>query len=1471
MAFDNWKYGLILDNVLDAYKNTFRLKYKLTQDEMRFLDMNDPRSINECPVKSDSIFYEKLRTCFSKKLARSDCKTMTQRMLLFFLLGGYSRFAVKPSSNLHYLFYGKSRAADEVEYFAHDLNDWKAIPKEGGGLTLIYIDRNKKEIPPDDALSLVEYISKRTEVIIQDFCGTTAQNAIRKLLHDFAVNCYDAEEAAPQEVVPMDLGFVEMLAEYLGLMARMAEYSQGIGKQPKYLAEGLTWLMVACLLRGTFPADRTEFYDAVDNAHKAADEMGIFGSQEIHGGRKIPYADSVTELYVRLMKKFHNTRDLHPSIRMMTPDLNLFPKSLPAVNNSDRCASEEKGVPISIKDMVQKSWAEHKHLLLVGEGGIGKTVTMLTLPDEDWVGNLLVPALYVPLQSLDIYEGNLTAYIKDNFESDTERLSDLSAERWDEHPHILLLLDGFNEIPIQYRQVAERHIRAWMDRPGLQVITTSRISFFLKDRFLEYRLEPLPETAIRTFLLSSGLNKEGLPGKGDPLWKVINVPLMLAMFVQTDRVREAAVSSDILLDWKESDNAAHIIWDYLQMELYRLVSIDGSDSTLCAAALLAVAPFVCYKMAEDGKFYAEQGYFKDSIRRAVRFFSQNPDMIPGQVRDICDYYDDIRIGEAFDDRYCDFYLSMLSKESALFQKEVTRRKETPGSGRSLEIIYVPAHQNFRDALAAVFISTCMLNSARQKLPFPEEILSTADLYVKNYISEFLTDSELLKIWEYHRISEPENGRVTWILMDIIGRQRNYDYRDLNFSGLDLTETNLHRLLSKRLDICPLPKKAELFTATLLQFKSLVPEGHSSIVTSISFSPDGKIIASGSWDNTVRVWDLAAGGCRILKGHSSIVTSVSFSPDGRLLVSGSWDATVRVWNLESGECRILEGDLGSIASVAFSPDGKMLVSGSSDKTVRVWNLKTDECRVLKGHSSKVTCVSFSPNGKMIASSSVDNTVRVWNLESDECRILKGHSRPVNSVAFSPDSRMLASGSVDNTVQVWDLGDDGCRILEGHSDSVASVAFSPDGRLLASGSWDDTVRVWDLETGNARILEGHSESVASVAFSPDGRVLASGSRDISIRLWNLDNGGCHILEGHSENLLGIYFSPDGRVLAGISADHSVRVWNLNGGVHLVLEGHLGTITSIAFSPDSRLIASGSVDHTVRVWNLECGGCRILEGHSGIVTSVAFSPDGKVLASGSADKTVRIWNNNGSYRILEGHSDAVARVAFSPDGKMIASGSWDDTVRVWNLDSGACRILEGHSGPVTSVLFSPDGRVLASGSRDISIRLWNLVSGRCHVLEGHSGHITSVSFSPDSRMLVSSSLSLDDTIVWNLDSGKHHFLKGHSSTVFSVAFSPDGKMIASGSWDDTVRVWDVDNGEYYILEGHSRHVTSVSFSPDGRMLASRYSDNSVYLWDLERKEPLEQLKIIDNINLIGANLTKAIVPQDDGVLLSECGANV
>jgi len=1430
MAFDNWKYGLILDNVLDAYKNTFRLKYKLTQDEMSFLDMNDPLSINECPVISDSIFYEKLRTCFSKKLARSDCKTMTQRMLLFFLLGGYSRFAVKPSSNLHYLFYGKSRAADEVEYFAHDLNDWKAVPKEGGGLTLIYIDRNKKEIPPDDALSLVEYISKRTEVIIQDFCGTTAQNAIRKLLHDFAVNCYDAEEAAPQEVVPMDLGFVEMLAEYLGLMARMAEYSQGIGKQPKYLAEGLTWLMVACLLRGTFPADRTEFYDAVDNAHKAADEMGIFGSQEIHGGRKMPYADSVTELYVRLMKKFHNTRDLHPSIRMMTPDLSLFPKGLPAVNNSDRCASEEKGVPISIKDMVQKSWAEHKHLLLVGEGGIGKTVTMLTLPDEDWVGNLLVPALYVPLQSLDIYEGNLTAYIKDNFESDTERLSDLSAERWDEHPHILLLLDGFNEIPIQYRQVAERHIRAWMDRPGLQVITTSRISFFLKDRFLEYRLEPLPETAIRTFLLSSGLNKEGLPGKGDPLWKVINVPLMLAMFVQTDRVREAAVSSDILLDWKESDNAAHIIWDYLQMELYRLVSIDGSDSTLCAAALLAVAPFVCYKMAEDGKFYAEQGYFKDSIRRAVRFFSQNPDMIPGQVRDICDYYDDIRIGEAFDDRYCDFYLSMLSKESALFQKEVTRRKETPDSGRSLEIIYVPAHQNFRDALAAVFISTCMLNSARQKLPFPEEILSTADLYVKNYISEFLTDSELLKIWEYHRISEPENGRVTWIMMDVIGRQRDYDFRDINFSGLDLTEINLHRLLSRRLDICPLPKDKDKFSGTKIAINTLSEQSNlSRYITCLDYSNDGRSIACGYNNGVIQIVKIESGETQTLKALSDAINTIAYDPRGNSLAIGSADGTVLLLDINSKEYQVLGCHKKGISCVTYDPKRNRLASISWDGLVLLWDL--DNRQTVEIEKSSGCGISFDPEGNYLVYGSIDGSIRALNLITGDYKNIGSQLGYIKTISFSNDGKRLAVASIyefNNTIKSMDLTNGEVCTLEINS-IVTAMVHDPISDYIAIGSSDGILQLWDTYTNNSVVLGHFQEGAIDIAYNPRGSHIVYCLPDGSVRIWDFNRQKHAILKGVGQGVTSVAYDPRNNCLAGGGMDGTIRIWDLSSKEYTVLKGHLGGISSIVYNPSRNSLASASSDKTIRLWNLSDGTNSVLEGHLGSVYSLAYNSKGDFLISGAEDGKIILWDlYNERHKILEDLQMRVYSIAYDPSRNCVASGALDGKIRLYNFEKNLSQILGYTNGSVTTIAFGLNGKVLMCGTDTGTIEVWDTDSGE-------------------------SSIEKDS-------------LLGH---VHCIAYDPLKKRFATS--DGCVYIWDLVNHYTFPLQNFDKEVISLAFDPRKNRLAAVLQDGTLHIWDFEEAAEISCFRIIPHINLSGANFEAAIISESDKYFYEQAGAKV
>ncbi|PSB24622.1 hypothetical protein [Stenomitos frigidus] len=243
------------------------------------------------------------------------------------------------------------------------------------------------------------------------------------------------------------------------------------------------------------------------------------------------------------------------------------------------------------------------------------------------------------------------------------------------------------------------------------------------------------------------------------------------------------------------------------------------------------------------------------------------------------------------------------------------------------------------------------------------------------------------------------------------------------------------------------------------------EGHSSSVLSVSFSPDGKTLATGSDDNTVKLWDVQAGReLQTLKGHSSSVYSVSFSPDGKTLATGSVDNTVKLWDVQAGrEVQTLKGHSSSVWSVSFSPDGKTLATGSADNTVKLWDVQAGrELQTLKGHSSSVWSVSFSPDGKTLATGSADNTVKLWDVQAGrELQTLKGHSSSVWSVSFSPDGKTLATGSADNTVKLWDVqAGRELQTLKGHSSSVLSVSFSPDGKTLATGSDDNTVKLWNL---------------------------------------------------------------------------------------------------------------------------------------------------------------------------------------------------------------------------------------------------------------------------------------------------------------------------------------------------------------------------------------------------------------------------
>jgi WD40 repeat protein len=284
-------------------------------------------------------------------------------------------------------------------------------------------------------------------------------------------------------------------------------------------------------------------------------------------------------------------------------------------------------------------------------------------------------------------------------------------------------------------------------------------------------------------------------------------------------------------------------------------------------------------------------------------------------------------------------------------------------------------------------------------------------------------------------------------------------------------------------------------------------GHTDWVNSVSFSPDGRLLASGSRDKTIKLWRVSDGALvRTLTGHTDMVWSVSFSPDGSLLASGSGDCTIKLWRVSDGALvRTLTGHTDWVNSVSFSPDGRLLASGSEDCTIKLWRVSDGALvRTLTGHTNPVWSVSFSPDGSLLASGSWDNTIKLWRVSDGALvRTLTGHTDWVNSVSFSPDGRLLASGSEDGTIKLWRVSDGSLvRTLTGHKSVVLSVPFSPDGRLLASGSGDCTIKLWRVSDGAlVRTLEGHTLGVWSVSFSPDGRLLASGSGDETIKLWQV----------------------------------------------------------------------------------------------------------------------------------------------------------------------------------------------------------------------------------------------------------------------------------------------------------------------------------------------------------------------------------
>jgi WD40 repeat protein len=580
--------------------------------------------------------------------------------------------------------------------------------------------------------------------------------------------------------------------------------------------------------------------------------------------------------------------------------------------------------------------------------------------------------------------------------------------------------------------------------------------------------------------------------------------------------------------------------------------------------------------------------------------------------------------------------------------------------------------------------------------------------------------------------------------------------------------------------------------------------HGAEIAALAFSPDGKCIATGGLDKTVRIWDTKTGqpiGSPLL--HEEAIQRVAFRGDGKRLVVATVTPVVYTWDTTT---RKLAGEplknatwAAGMRGVSLSPDGSHMLVLSTGQTSRLWETESGKAAgvPLQLKDFQDAIAAFSPDGSKVIFNSLALPSRVQVQEALTARAVGKaimHPAYVEVVALSPDARWAVVGGQDQTARIWDLikGEALSPPLR-HREVVCSGAFSPDGRSVCTSSMDE-VRLWEAPNGRP-IGPPLWSGAESVVFSPDGSCIAAGGLDGIARLWRV---GRRQPEGeplqHPLTLLAVAFSPDGRRAATACWDGNFLEWDLANrqpvGKSVHKDQAIGMV--VTYSPDGRRILTADWQGTTQQWDAvtrQPVGKALR--HQGPILDAAYSLDGSKIVTGSGDNTAQLWDAQTGKPLGSPlrHSGGVHSVAFHPDGTHLLTGCRDKTARVWDL-----RTLQPigpplvHPSWVFDAVFSPNGGLILTTTKDGLAQLWDAATGQ-----------------PIGEPM------------------------RHPATIRRAAFSPDGRRVVTASHDGTARIWDVATRRSLgpPLE-HPGAVKAVAFSPDGRRILTGDATGKAWLWD-------------------------------------------
>lgn len=1151
--------------------------------------------------------------------------------------------------------------------------------------------------------------------------------------------------------------------------------------------------------------------------------------------------------------------------------------------------SNQEDIPL-IKTLDLLWGMEVWHSVIVGEGGMGKTVSLIRLwekciksSEEDTP----IP-IYIALNEyneVDVKDSRhfiINTIMKDYF-SKLDVTNQACDNLWElmkapinngktHRPSVILLLDGFNEISRDKSELLNELNNIIEKARGTQIIITSR--FDMRDTLKNPNINIIKLKELSREQISRQCQKYlHIAEPSGKLLETVKNPMMLTIYLSTCSIVERNRDNRYYEFLYDIQSQGEMLWNYIESMTYKH-SENISKGYYYRFVLKHLLPYLGWRMEQEGKYFITHREFITAVNDACKYFNSNS--FYDTFTFFIDYSDRLNL-EKLDENGERARFAKLRKVLTEELVMIVAERET----------YRFLHQNFRDYFAAVHIlneiRTCLLGNQLLKdlviknMPISHYVgrymgeiegehknVPIKDPTNQCYTIEHYKDTLLTRLPDKCReIYDRSMGHTVWNILEIWKNVRG-ELTGADLSCLDLSDVLLNTVRCSRTYADK--TLAVNFDGSIIDEINILPQGHSDHVNYAVYSPDGSRILSASDDNTIKEWDARTGKhIRTYIGHSMSVNTAVYNPAGNCILSASSDGSIKEWDILTGSCiRAYGKNTDKVSSATYNHDGSRIIAAISEDIIREWDVWSGECIRTYGKKPQ----SSISDSFRIVKDIQENTIRERNIQQSWERIWAYNemlsSFFVSKQTYNPDGSRIIAASWENTIKEWNVqSGEYIRTCYEHSENVWNVIYSPDGSHIAASASDNSIREWDVQTGKCiMIYRGHYKFIRRVVYSRDGNRILSASTDGTAKEWDVRTGKCiRTFEGHSGSVNSAVYSPDGNCILTASDDKSIKIWDKWTGKCIKTIGeNTRDVSSVAYSPDGSRILAVSGNGTVKEWDARTGKyIRTYGEQTDNIYLAVYHPDGSRILTVSSDDTLKEWDVRigECIRTYEKILYLGARsVVYNSDGSGILVGSMYKPITVHDLLSGDYTDFyedELLDEPVISAVYSPDETRILICSEDGTIKEWDVRTKECiRPYKGHTKYVNSAVYSPDGRCILSS--SADGTIrEWDVQKGGCiKVFKGHKAAVCSAAYSNDGKHILSVSQHGTIKKWDRQTGKCInTYENNRSHVYCVTYSPDLRYILIAYENGVIKEWDMQTGKCNRDYYNVDGLILEGCSM--------------------